>query len=120
MKFEDIKVVFIVGANKKDNFTEWLVELGLHWFAKDWEALKKELREKDMLLIEDDSPKLKSLINDLNESTGKVIWFIGCNKVISYLNPFGHYFFNTKQEWNLFKTQRKESYEQLIRINGEL
>lgn len=114
MKFEDIQIVFIVNPSKKQNFSEWLVSLGLKWFEKDFEDLKIEMREKNILLIEDDNPKLEKLVEQLNESLGKTIWFIGCNWLLPKINPFNHYFFNTRQEWDLFKLQRPDEYNLFI------
>jgi len=117
MKFEDVQMVFIVGRNNKDKFSEWLVELGLHWFAKDWDKLKQEFEEKNILLIEDDNPKIKTLINKLNNNTNRIIWFIGCNHIISLCDPFSNYFYNTRSEWELFKKQQKEIYERFTNNN---
>lgn len=111
MTIKELKVLFIVNPTATDSFLRFLFELGYSWFEQDWSKLDK-LKEKGILFIKSDDPKLDSLLKTLlkDENSGKFIYLIGCDNLIYQVDIFIHYIYNRKTEWTLFNKVYKQVY----------
>lgn len=101
---EKVKCIFIVSRKREDSFLSFIFNLGYSWVERDFDTLAYKLEEHGILLLRNDSIKLRKVFDKFFQNPAVSYYFVDSEHLLTSNNidVFLHNTFVNSKQWGEF------------------